>query len=673
MQGFFSKKDAQLSTGSLKKPLTCVSCGLYKDIECPKMQISGQGKKRILNIGTAPTETDDQKGKHWHGQAGRLMRRTLKEYGIDVEQDCWNIYAVQCHPANVKGKSNNIPAHSIDCCRSIVEQYIAKYKPNVILLWGIEATKSLFGNRWSRDFGSIDKWRGWNIPDQKHNAWVCPVFDPAMVQRDAEKQEVLTVWKLDIEKALTKVNQHVPNHSAKPVSILQGDAEIQTVLDLVENSTLFAFDYETTGLKPNDTDSHRIATISFCMNKDMSYCIPYPRKKNQLEQLRRIMENKSIGKIAANMKYEHTWTKNILDANVEGWDFCTQQAGHVLDNRIGITSLKFQTAVQFGIFGYEDEVSQYLKSGEPKNANAMNRVLEVMKNSNLREKLMYYCALDSLYTFKLAIVQKSQMTDSKWNGYKLIHDGILALARAEQQGMRIDVDYLNKQIRKLDRKIPRMEKQIFESDLIKEWRAKYNQKFNLKSPVQLADMLYNERGLLPAKRTETGKGSTDEESLRALGIEEIDKLLDIRKLQKVKNTYLKNFLREQINGFMHPFFNLHTVVTYRSSSSNPNFQNIPKRDKLAMTMTRSAIFPRIGHQLMELDFSKLEVSIAACYHKDPTMLQYLESDHNDMHGDLAAQIFKINENRFNKDNDEHALLISATKNSFIFPQFYGDY
>jgi DNA polymerase-1 len=672
MQGFFSKKEAELSTGSLKKPLSCVSCGLYKDIDSPKMQISGNGNKRIMNIGPAPTESDDRKGKHWTGQSGRFLRRSLMDFDIDIDEDCWNINAVQCHPANVKGKSTNIPQHSIDCCRRTVENYILKYQPDIILLWGIDAVKSIIGNRWTRDLGGIDKWRGWTIPDQKYKAWVCPIFDPTMVAREQDKPEVKTVWKLDIQNALQKLNEQVPDHTDEPVYLFEKEEGIQSVLDKVENSDMFAFDYETTGLKPHNTDEHEIATVSFCMDSNRTYCIPVPNMSEmQLQQLRNIMENPNIGKIAANMKYEHTWTKNILGADVQGWNFDTQQAAHVLDNRPGITSLKFQTAVQFGIFGYEDEVSQYLKSKEPKNANSTNRVMEVMQNADLRRKLMYYCALDSYYTWKLAARQKTEMTTALWRAYDLIHNGILALARAEQQGMRIDTDYIKKQKKKLDRKIARYEKQIFESQLITEWRKKYGQKFNLNSTTQLGDMLYNERGLLPAKKTATGKGSTDEESLRTLGIPEINKLLDIRKMQKVKDTYLENFLREQVNDYLHPFFNLHTVVTYRSSSNSPNFQNIPKRDKEAMTLTRSAIFPRPGHQLMELDFSKLEVSIAACYHKDTTMMEYLRSDHNDMHGDLAAQIFKID--NFDKHRKDHALLRSATKNSFIFPQFYGDY
>src|SRR6056297_286073 len=98
MQGFFSKKEGQLSSNY---KLSCVSCGLYHHAESPKMKPTGKGQKKILNIGPAPTQTDDEKNKHWTGQSGRLLRRTLKEFDIDTERDCWNINAIQCHPAEV--------------------------------------------------------------------------------------------------------------------------------------------------------------------------------------------------------------------------------------------------------------------------------------------------------------------------------------------------------------------------------------------------------------------------------------------------------------------------------------------------------------------------------------------------------------------------------------------
>ena len=154
-----------------------------------------------------------------------------------------------------------------------------------------------------------------------------------------------------------------------------------------------------------------------------------------------------------------------------------------------------------------------------------------------------------------------------------------------------------------------------------------------------------------------------------MNIPELNTLLGMRQLKKNVD-YLIGFKREQIDGWLHPSFNLHLVTTYRSSSDHPNFQNIPKRDPVAMKLTRRALFPRPGHQLLEVDYGNLEVRVAACYHKDPTMIKYLK-DGFDMHADMAKQIFILDE--FDKHRSDHAYLRGATKNGFVFPQFYGDY
>jgi DNA polymerase-1 len=175
----------------------------------------------------------------------------------------------------------------------------------------------------------------------------------------------------------------------------------------------------------------------------------------------------------------------------------------------------------------------------------------------------------------------------------------------------------------------------------------------------------------PVKTTETGQGATHEEALRRLDIPGLDLILSIRKLSKIKNTYLGAFIREQFNGFIHPSFNLHNVRTYRSSSEGPNFQNIPKRDKESMKICRRAILPRPGHMLVEADFSALEVNISECYHKDPVMMNYLLDPKSDMHLDMAKQIFIMPD--MQKSIPAHAVMRQAAKNGFVFPQFYGDY
>ena len=255
--------------------------------------------------------------------------------------------------------------------------------------------------------------------------------------------------------------------------------------------------------------------------------------------------------------------------------------------------------------------------------------------------------------------------------YQLFHEGALAFAQAEREGIRIDIEYCRRKKEHLERKIKYYQKHLEDTKLYKRWFHIYKNKINIHSNQQLSKILYQIMKIEPTKTTETGQGSTDEDALRRLNVEGIDLILAIRKLTKVKNTYLEAFMREQFEGFIHPSFNLHNVRTYRSSSNGPNFQNIPKRDKEAMKICRRAILPRPGHMLIEADFSALEVNISECYHKDPVMMKYLLDDASDMHLDMAKQIFIMDE--MNKKIPSHGVLRQGAKNGFVFPQFYGDY
>jgi DNA polymerase I len=258
------------------------------------------------------------------------------------------------------------------------------------------------------------------------------------------------------------------------------------------------------------------------------------------------------------------------------------------------------------------------------------------------------------------------------DAYNLVHNGILALARAERQGIRIDTEYCERKKKHLERKIKYLEKKLENSSLYRRWKHIYGAKTNIYSNYQLAKILYKVMKIEPPKMTDKGDmGATDEDALNQIDVPELKDILQIRKLAKVKETYLGSFIREETDGFMHPFFNLHTVRTHRSSSSDPNFQNIPKRDKEAMAICRRAIIPRPGHMLLEADFSALEVMISCCYHKDPVMLNYVEDKNSDMHLDMAKQIFMFD--TLEKKIPVHSRLRQAAKNGFVFPQFYGDY
>lgn len=257
--------------------------------------------------------------------------------------------------------------------------------------------------------------------------------------------------------------------------------------------------------------------------------------------------------------------------------------------------------------------------------------------------------------------------------YQLMHDGILALSRAEMQGIRVDMDYIESTLDHLNRKSLRLEKQFKETDFFKQWQKSSKTAINIYSGTQLSKFLYKEKGIEPKKLTATStednvKGSVDADALKQLNLPELSFYENNAKVKKSIDV-LTGFQREQVNGYIHPFFNLHIARTFRSSMSNPNMQNIPIRDKGVMKICRSALFPRPGHLLLEPDFSGIEVRVSACYNRDEKLIYDIL--HGDMHGDMAKEIFKLD--KLDKSLPGHKTLRQAAKNGFVFPQFYGDY
>jgi DNA polymerase-1 len=209
------------------------------------------------------------------------------------------------------------------------------------------------------------------------------------------------------------------------------------------------------------------------------------------------------------------------------------------------------------------------------------------------------------------------------------------------------------------------------------WEHIYGAKKNYNSDPQLRNILFKKLKLKSTKETDSGQEATDAEALNALSAEGIDSLIRRRKYAKTKDTYFEGMIREQVDGYLHSFFNLNRAKSYRSSSSNINFQNIPNRDLEVMNMIRRAIYPLPGYQILAVDYGGVEVGTGCFYHKDPAMIKYVSDPTTDMHGDMAKQLFMLDSiDKSFKGNDKNPgekNLRQAAKNSFVFPQFYGDY
>lgn len=259
------------------------------------------------------------------------------------------------------------------------------------------------------------------------------------------------------------------------------------------------------------------------------------------------------------------------------------------------------------------------------------------------------------------------------DAYRLLHDGSAALAVAEHNGMRIDVPYVKDQIKAIRRQQKQLQKELEKDAVWKTWKRLYGGKAKLSSRVQLAGTVFKELGHPCRAVTEkTGQESTEEAAFRGLDLPFIPKYFLWQKLHKVRRTYLEGILSEVCGEYLHPSFNLHTVQTYRSSSSGINFQNIPVRDPVLGKLIRKGFIPDPGCHIVEVDLGGAEVRVAYCYHLDPTMKVYLTDPKSDMHRDTATDLFGLSR-EFLVQNAAWAkkTVRDWAKNRFVFPEFYG--
>lgn len=251
------------------------------------------------------------------------------------------------------------------------------------------------------------------------------------------------------------------------------------------------------------------------------------------------------------------------------------------------------------------------------------------------------------------------------DGYNLLHRGAIALAEVEANGMRIDVPYLDNAITTTAARIKNLEGKLRECEEYKLQRRRYGQATNLTSRDQLGAVLFHDMGHDPLSYTDTGKAQLDETMLERVGTKYAKGFLRLEKLKKLHGTYLLGVRREVEGEYLHAFFGLHLVRSYRGQSNDPNLQNIPIRDPIQGKVIRQAFIPRPGHAIVEVDYSSLEVMVACALSGDKKLTY--DATEGDMHRDMAAECFKL-------DKAEVAKPVrQETKGGFVFAEFYGDW
>ena len=415
-KGFFKTESAP-SKAPIPLLPRCGVCNLYRYCKSPKMPVDGKGHKGILVIGEGPGFNESEQGKPFVGKSGQLLWEILSKYGVERE-DCWITNAVICRPTRTEnGKIlNRTPTpKEIEYCRPNVVNTIKELKPDVVVLLGASAVKSVLGWLWKEEVGQISqisRWDGWRIPDMQINAWVAPTFHPSYVMRP-EEGEVEREAGADKDEPLRKIlfSRHLeaacklrgkpwpngpPDYRSKVKIILDPKEAAKQIMEIAANSGEIAFDYENSPLKPQRKD----AFIYCCSVSDGRTAIAYPWTGEAIDATKEILRWESVGKIASNMKHEEGWSRRF-GFEVRNWVWDTMVAAHVLDNRPSISSIKFQAYCRLGQPAWEAKIKPYFKS---KGSNEHNRI----KEANLTEVLRY-CGMDSLMEYKVAKLQMKEM------------------------------------------------------------------------------------------------------------------------------------------------------------------------------------------------------------------------------------------------------------------------
>lgn len=393
-KGFFNLNPISIPARQSNIP-GCGACGLYKHCKTPKKEITGNGKLGIFILGEIVSAAED-KGE----ENSKLLRTVLKKNGIDLEEDCWKMNAVSCRSLSNEGNATDT---QIGYCYPRVLKELKEKKPHIIILLGTTAVQSFFTNRWHGRLEGITKWRGWTVPDRNFNAWVCPTYHPSYVADRMNNEPVLyRIFQDDIKRAIDCLHLALPRYEdeRKNIKILDTPRIIQEKLNtiLTIKPKYIAFDYETTGLKPH-AKGQKISSCSITYNGNDAVSWMWDDIDHiGISLFKQILTNPDIGKIASNMKFEDNWTFEKLNIKIQGWAWDTMLAGHVMDNRSGITSIKFLAYVLLGVLPWNEKIEPFLKSNG--SGNGLNRIDEL----DTYEQLIYN-GLDSIYEYQVAMIQ----------------------------------------------------------------------------------------------------------------------------------------------------------------------------------------------------------------------------------------------------------------------------
>ena len=639
-------------TYTTKKP-QCIQCGLHLKCNSPKMDVYGNGSKKILFISSEITPDADRAKVPIYGKNLQTIRIKCQDNNIKYKEDCWTIPAIRCSAEGIKPKT-------IEYCSPLLYTAIKKLQPKKIILLGELAVSTFYNDR-SISI-TLQKVAGKRIWDSTYDCWVYPIWDVDTYNEKSYDK----LFRSEFDRCFSRIFS-TPDKKLKKKwndihTLLNYKDAIRALKRTLKHDKVIAVDYETTGLTIFKT-GHKTVSFAWANSKGSWATLlehPYYTKKQQSEikkYVKRILNSRNIKKIVHNLNYEYVWTLQQLKTQPENFFYDTQLASHVLDNRGGISGLKFQAFIRWGIEDYDSASKPYISS----NGGDFNNMLKMPVDA-----LLKYNALDTLYTYELYKEQLTEFAGDELKAYKFFHKGLIALCEMTYNGICVSASHYEKQRKALEKDKKILLKKIYKLPEVRKFRTIFKKEFDYSSPKDLQRILFKVLKLKSIKKTKTGD-SVDAEVLSKLNIPLTRRILAVRKLDKLISTYIEGFLKHASESIMHPTFSLNRARSFRSSSSNPNFQNIPKRDPVAKKVVRSGMIPRKGNVLGEMDFSGAEISTSCYFHKDPVFIEYQTEGGGDMHKDAAAEILKLNKDEVAKQ------IRQATKGVWTFAQFYGSY
>ncbi|MFH5833628.1 DNA polymerase I [Halalkalibaculum sp. DA384] len=401
-------------------------------------------------------------------------------------------------------------------------------------------------------------------------------------------------------------------------------SKVEALVDKLSGRDAVSFDTETSGTDPM---RDRLVGISVSATPGVAYYIPVNvegglEQEKALEAVCPIFTDPDSLKIAHNFKFDYMILRRA-GLEVEGPAFDTMIAAYLIDAG---QKLKMD-ALAKKYLKYEPIPIQEL-IGKGRKQKSMDEFSP--------EEVMVYACEDADITLRLHNILDNILRDDELKeiAETLEFPLMEVLGKMEMHGIRLDVEMLKAFSETLRQDLQQLEQDIFD---------KAGTEFNINSPKQLGEVLFDKMGLPAGKKTKTGQYSTSESVLSKLeGEYEVPGLiLEYRALSKLRSTYVEALpkLIHEKTGRIHTDFNQHIAATGRLSSSNPNLQNIPIRTKRGREI-RKAFIADEGFKLLSADYSQVELRVIASISEDENMIEAFKND-EDIHARTAKEVFDL--------------------------------